>query len=287
MTCSSAFSFCGTTSEIDNICSCQRIFINMSNLPIKENSFDGAPGGAAGALTYQAPYGTPASPDVSQNPGAFDSNHRNTAADQPQKGNLKKDLDQLYANPRTAPTPDEVITGIKYEMGQQIKKDKASAKQIVIAHLKKDPKFYSSLKHLNITDKDMMDNMTENTHPNTGIDTQVYLKLQELKKFKTTDYIGLRLMREQLTNSLVRLANSGKIFFDGTTATFKPLNESRHPNDSAERPKVTPNIEETKKIFADMARGHDKKYVVNSGICDVMKEMWKAKNARSAWRTGQ
>jgi hypothetical protein len=194
----------------------------MSKPQVKENSFDGAPGGGAGSLTYQAPYATPASPDVSQNPGAFDSNNRNKAANQPQKGVLKKDVDQLYANPRTAPTPDDVITGLKYETGQQIKKDPASAKKIVIANLKKDPKFYTSLKHLNITDRDMVDNMTEN----------------------------------------------------------------RHPNDAPERPKIKPNIEETKKIFAEMAVGYGKKYVVNSQICDVMKEMWAAKNARNAWRNG-
>lgn len=257
----------------------------MSNRPVKENAFDPAPGGAAGAITYQAPYGTPSGPNQTQDPDHFQSSNRNKARNQPKHGNRQKDLDQLYASSRTAPTPDDIITGMKYEMGQQIKKNKAEAKAAVVANLKKDPKFYSSLKQLNISDKDMVDNMTENTHPNAGIDTQVYNKLQELKTFKTTDYIGLRLMREQLTNSLIRLANSGKIYFDGTTATAKPINESRHPNDSAERPKVKPNIEETKKIFADMAKGHEKKYVVNAQICDVMKEMWAAKHARNSWRT--
>lgn len=257
----------------------------MSNRPLKENAFDAAPGGTAGAITYQAPYGTPSGPNQTQDPDHFQSSNRNKARNQPKQGNRQKDLDQLYASPRTAPTPDEVITGIKYELGQQIKKDKAGAKQIVLTNLKKDPKFYSSLKQLNISDKDMVDNMSENTHPNAGIDTQVYLKLEELKTFKVGDYIGLRLMKEQLTNSLIRLANSGKIFFDGTTATSKTVNESRHPNDSPAKPAVKPNIEETKKIFADMAKGHEKKYVVNSQICDVMKEMWAAKNARSAWRT--
>ena len=259
----------------------------MSNRPIKENAFDGAPGGAAGAISYQAPYGTPQGGDVTQDPGNFDSSNHNKAENQPNTGSIAKDLNTLYANPRTAPTPDDIIAGMKYEMGQQIKKDKLGAKKEVLAHLKKDPRYYRDLKQLNITDKDMVDNMTENTHPNAGIDTQVYNKLQELKSFKATDYIGLRLMKEQLTSSLIRLANSGKIFFDGTTATAKSINESRHPNDSAERPKVTPNIEETKKIFADMARGHEKKYVVNAEICDVMKEMWAAKNARSSWKTGK
>ena len=260
----------------------------MRKPQVKENSFDGAPGGGAGTVAYGPTYGTPASPDVSQNPKAFDSNNRNKAPNQaqPRNNDLKKSVDQLYSSPGTAPTPDEVISGIKYEMGQQNKKDPAGAKKIVMANLAKDPKFYSSLKQLNITDQDMVDNMTENTQPNAGIDIQVYNKLQELKNFKSTAYIGLRLMKEQLKSSLIRLANSGKIFFDGTTATAKPINESRHPNDSAERQKVTPNIGETKKIFAEMSKGHDTKYVVNSQICDVMKEMWAAKNARRAWKNG-
>jgi hypothetical protein len=193
----------------------------MSNRPVKENAFDAAPGGAAGAISYQAPYGTPAGPNQSQDPDHFQSSHRNKADSKNKQGVTGQDLDQLYASPQTSPTPDEIIAGMKYEMGQQIKKDKPSAKKAVVANLKKDPKFYSSLKQLNISDKDMVDNMTEN----------------------------------------------------------------RHPNDAPARPAVKPNIEETKKIFAEMAKGHDKKYVVNAEICDVMKEMWAAKNARSAWRT--
>ena len=202
----------------------------------------------------------------------------------PKQGSIGRDLDQLYAK-RDTPTPDEVIAGIKYEMGQQIKKDKAEAKQLVLQNLKKDSKFYSGMKMMGITDKDMVDNMTENTTPHAGIDLQVYNKLQELKTIKLGDYIGLRIMREQLNNSLIRLANAKQIYFDGTTATSKSMNESRHPNDAPERPKVTPNIEETKKIFVEMAKGNEKKYVVNSQICDVMKEMWAAKAQRSAWKT--
>jgi len=270
------------------------IFIAMSNHPIKENSFDGAPGGGAGAISYAAPYGTPGGPDNSQNPTAFDSNNSNknrgnkgaNTSNLPETGSMERDLDSIYAK-RPTPSPDEIIAGIKYEMGQQTKKDKGEAKQIVLQNLKKDPKFYSEMKMLGVTDADMVNNMNENTHPNAGIDTQVYLKLQELKSFKLGDYIGLRIMREQLNNSLIRLANAKKIYFDGTTATSKNLNESRHPNDAPEKPKVTPNIEETKKIFADMAKGHDQKYVVNSQICDVMKEMWAAKQQRSSWKTGK
>lgn len=58
------------------------------------------------------------------------------------------------------------------------------------------------------------------------------------------------------------------------------VNENRHPNDAPERIKVTANLEETKKIFLELATGRDKKYVVNSGISEVMKQMWEQKKKR-------
>ena len=192
----------------------------MKNRPIKENSCDGAPGGAAGAISYGVPYGTPSGGDNTQNPGAFDSNHSNQGQDSQNSGSLGKGLDQLYAK-KNSPSPDEFVAGMKFELGQQIHKDKGEVKRIVMRNLLKNPKFYSGLHMLNITDKDMVDNMTE----------------------------------------------------------------TKHPNDSAARTKVTPNIEETKKIFTEMAKGHGQKYVVNSQICDVMKEMWEAKKQRSNWTT--
>jgi len=198
----------------------------MSDKTIKENEFFGAPGGASGTVNYQAGYGTHSSPDVSQNPAHFQSgksvdNHSNTVKDVPKTGSMERDMAAIYAKKDT-PSPDEVVAGIKYELGQQIKKDKATAKQEVLKNLKKDPHYYSKLKMLNIDDESMVQNM----------------------------------------------------------------NESKHPNDAPARPKVTPNIEETKKIFAEMAKGKDEKFVVNSGISAVMKELWAAKQARSAWKRG-
>lgn len=198
----------------------------MSKQPVKENEFFGAPGGTSGTVNYQAGYGTHSSPDVSQDPSHFQSgksvdHHSNTVKDVPDTGSMEKDLGAIYAKKDT-PTPDEVVTGIKYEMGQQIKKDKVTAKQEVLKNLRKDPHYYGKLKMLNIDDESMVANM----------------------------------------------------------------NESRHPNDAPARLKVTPNVEETKKIFAEMAKGKDNKFVVNSGICDVMKELWAAKKARSAWKEG-
>ena len=199
----------------------------MSNAPIKENEFFGAPGGSSGTVSYGTPYGTPSGPNTSQDPSHFQGSDNNkavnqmgnTAKESPKAGSMKKDLAAIYAKKDT-PSPDEIVAGIKYEMGQQNKKDKRMAKEAVLSNLKKDPHFYTSLKMLNIDDKSMVDNMTE----------------------------------------------------------------SKHPNDAPARDKVTPNIEETKRIFAEMQQGKQKKYVVNSQICDVMKEMWEAKKARNTWR---
>lgn len=198
----------------------------MSEKQIKENEFFGAPGGTTGTINYQTGYGTPAGPNQTQDPDHFESskkhvgNQGNTRKDNLAKSaNQQSDINAIYAKKDT-PTPDEVVTGIKYELGQQIKKDKAKAKQTVLDNLKKDPHYYGKLKMLNIDDESMTQNMSE----------------------------------------------------------------AKHPNDAPARTKVTPNIEATKQIFAEMAKGKDHKYVVNQGISDVMKEMWAQKKARNLWK---
>ena len=194
---------------------------------LKENSFDGAPGGTNGTLNYGQSYGTFSSPNASQNPSQFSNSNNNkamgsnsnTRQDTVNSGSMAKDLNTIYSKKET-PSPDEVVTGIKYELSQMIKKDKALAKQKVVKNLKTNPKFYSSLQQLNIDDKTMMDNVTENKHPND-----------------------------------------------------KPLEF-----------KTTTNKEETKKIFSEMAKNHNEKFVVNSNIVDVMTKMWDAKRKRSDWK---
>lgn len=42
-------------------------------------------------------------------------------------------------------TPDEIICGIDYELKRMVDKNKTKAKELVVANLKKDPKYYSSL----------------------------------------------------------------------------------------------------------------------------------------------
>ena len=206
----------------------------MSKIPdkknLKENSFEGSPGGA-GSLNYGQSYGTFASPQASQNPNDFQSSNSNkdigansnTAKEAPDSGSIGRDLNAIFSKKNT-PTPDDVAAGLKYELGHMNKKDKFKAKELVLKNLKQDPKFYTSLKMLNIDDEHMMDNMTE---------------------------------------------------------------QKQHPNDKPKTTKVTPNINETKKIFTELLKEKDSKYVVNSGISEVMKEMWQNKQNRSAWKSGK
>ena len=200
----------------------------MKNKKLNENGFEGAPSGN-GMLNYGQSYGTYSSPDVSQTPDAFTSSNQNKAVNQmgntvkdaPKSGSSERDLSAIYAKKDT-PTPDEVICGIKYELGQQIKKDKHKAKEEVLKNLRKDPHFYGGLKMLNIDDKTMTNNM----------------------------------------------------------------NENKHPNDSPAKIKINSNSIETNKIFTEMAVAKDSKFVVNSHLVDVMKEMWEAKKNRRMWKKG-
>lgn len=50
----------------------------MANRIVKENSFEGAPGGGSGTLNYQTGYGTPSGGNVTQNPNHFSSSDKTT-----------------------------------------------------------------------------------------------------------------------------------------------------------------------------------------------------------------
>lgn len=199
----------------------------MHKQSVNENEFFPAVGGA-GSINGQPGYGTFGSPDVSQDPSHFENSNNNKAVNQnsntrkdtPDSASMASDVATLYSR-KVTPSPDEVVAGIKYEMGQQIKKDKQKAKENVLTNLKKDPHYYSSLKMLGIDDESMVNDMEE---------------------------------------------------------------QKQHPNDAPLKEKVTVNIDATKQIFEDMANAKGKKYVVNSGICDVMKDMWAQKQQRSAWK---
>lgn len=191
---------------------------------IRENEFAPSVGGSNGTVNYGTGYGTPNY--SSQAPDHFESSNNNKAVNQSSNvaknsqdsGSMKNSVDAIYADPQKARaiTPDKVVCGLKYVLGHQIHKDKREAKKEVIKQLMEDPDYYNGLKMLNISDKDMVNNMTEN----------------------------------------------------------------KHPNDAPARMKITSNVDETKKIFAEMMNSHDTKYVVNSQICDVMKQMWEQKKSR-------
>lgn len=98
---------------------------------------------------------TISSPDISQSPEKF--KYPQTAAsasdittptpDQydntsPQgREDFESDVDAI----KNVVTPDEVLTGMQYELKKMVFKRKDVAKQLVVSNLKKDPKFYSKL----------------------------------------------------------------------------------------------------------------------------------------------
>lgn len=160
-------------------------------MPVKENTFDMGIAGGTGAISTAPGWGTFASPEVSQNPANFatsDNNkalgsHSNTATGTPASGSaLDIDVDQIYSKGIT-PSPDEVMTGLKYEMQNMIKKDKARAKEIVLGNLKQDPHYYGKLHMWNIDDKDMM-NVQPATQPRSDGPTMTESEEQMNERIK-------------------------------------------------------------------------------------------------------
>lgn len=137
---------------------------NKKKSQIKENTFDmGIAGG--GTLNTVASWDTFSSPDVTQNINKFTNPNNdkalgpnsNTAKDMPASGSqFDAEVDRIYARNST-PSPDEVISGLNYELNRMIKKNKTRAKEIVLNNLLQDPHYYGKLKMLNINDKEMMD----------------------------------------------------------------------------------------------------------------------------------
>lgn len=126
----------------------------MSKKPLKENEFSGAPAGM-GSISSAPGWGTHSSPDVSQDPTKFATGgglHTLPAkGPQPSSGSaeLARDVDQLMVK-KDVPSIDDVACGLDYELSQMVVKNKALAKQRVIANLKKNPHYYSDLDQLNI-----------------------------------------------------------------------------------------------------------------------------------------
>lgn len=189
----------------------------MASEFLKENNFEPAPGGSSGALNYQTGYGTPGGGNVVQNPEHFSSSDKTSnhfgnetgslnrlperpdrksssgaeispaamadkqAADKPLDPNKSYDpqVNQLFKK-KVTPSPDEILQGLQYELGNMVKKDKAIAKQTVLKNLKTDPTYYSRLGMLNIDDKQM--NVTEGNSTFEKTKTVLEQMIAEKKK---------------------------------------------------------------------------------------------------------
>jgi hypothetical protein len=203
------------------------IYTSMSSKkPVKENSFDGAGGGSAGAVNYATGWGTFASPANAQYPDRFDQQTRNTAANQtggpaggqsvaadaPPEDAVQKGVEQIFQKKDT-PTSDEVASGLQYEMGRMITKDKARAKEIVITNMRSDPHYYSNLHMLNIDDKKMKVDELVRKANKTEI-TKIFQDLAEVhsKKYETIPAIG------EVMRDLVRKKEERSLWKHGQTS---------------------------------------------------------------------
>jgi len=156
----------------------------MSN--IRENNFEGGGGGAGGMSGLGGSYGTYSSPDAVQDPDHFEGSNANKAmgsTSNTSKGlvspaELKAGVNQIMSKKET-PTPDDVISGLQYEMGKMIKKDKAVAKGIVIGNLRKDPHYYRDLNQLNSSEDAITQNIRENMNTD---DIRGGVNISETKK---------------------------------------------------------------------------------------------------------
>lgn len=109
--------------------------------------------------------GTYASPDVVQNPGSFPADSSNVNIVQPVDHDIKPKIDpEQYKKDiediKTKVTPDDIITGMQYELKKQIFKNKGAAKETVVQNLKENPRYYRDLGMMGMT-PDMMNESTE------------------------------------------------------------------------------------------------------------------------------
>lgn len=143
------------------------------------NSFDGGVGGSVGTATYGGSYGTPSSPDASQDPNHFEGSNANKAMGSTSNTSknvamspveLKSRL-KVIMSKKEKPTVDGILSGLSYEMGKMIKKDKAVAKMNVITNIEKDPHYYEKLNQLNSSEEAITQNIKENINIRDGVNT--------------------------------------------------------------------------------------------------------------------
>jgi hypothetical protein len=181
---------------------------------IQENEFSMGSAGNTGAVNYAAGWGTHSSPTVSQNPSNFSKtgnpNIQNTNVSPSsetltQTGSFDKDINYIYSK-SNSPHPDEILMGLKYELGKMTKKDKFKAKQIVLNNLKKDPHFYGSLRMWNIDDEKMM-NTTDS--PNKINDKNLHLQVPLTpmeERIKILDEMIKQRYKKEEPSDIIKLA---------------------------------------------------------------------------------
>jgi len=126
-----------------------------------DRMMQGLPFGQGGAVSGASNLDTFSSPDVTQDPSKFDtlSDKSNLTAPETQAAitpfgpftdqnpwDYVRDVEQI----KYKVTPDEVITGMDYEMKKLVLKDRQVARTNVVKNLKKDPKYYSKLHMLGV-----------------------------------------------------------------------------------------------------------------------------------------
>ena len=140
---------------------------------ITENSFDAGMGSSVGTTSYGGSYGTPSSPDISQDPNHFEGSNANkamgstsnTSKNVPLSPSELKARLKVIMSKKDAPSADEIISALQFELGKMIKKDKAVAKMNVIVNIEKDPHYYKKLNQCNSSEEAITQNIQENISP--------------------------------------------------------------------------------------------------------------------------
>lgn len=140
-----------------------------------DRMMQGLPFGQGGAVSGVSNLDTFSSPDVTQDPSKFgtlsDKSNLTVPETQaavtpfgPYTGQNPWDYVRGVEQIKYKVTPDEVITGMDYEMKKLVLKDRQVARTNVVKNLKKDPKYYSKLHMLGVfpdeKDEALMEVMT-------------------------------------------------------------------------------------------------------------------------------
>jgi hypothetical protein len=160
----------------------------------------GLPYGAGGAIGST-------SLDTYSDPGIGNFEYPKTAAstgnisvpppedyDNSPKPQSKEDFDSDINSIKDVVTPDEILMGMQYVLKRMVFKRKDTAKQVVVKCLKKDPKYFSKLKMLNVDDddspeiEDMMNELHIPFHKKQKSEIFNILHNLESKKLKRYQY---------------------------------------------------------------------------------------------------